>query len=102
MTLHDEIAEQPEAAARFLAAQAGPMDAIAASLRERPVPHQRSNCDAALQPVRKCHFIPAMTELPILWKFHIPVFASRRYSRAITAIRPDRTLALDRMSPWLQ
>ena len=37
MTLHDEIAEQPEAAARFLAAQAGPMDAIAASLHERPV-----------------------------------------------------------------
>jgi glucosamine--fructose-6-phosphate aminotransferase (isomerizing) len=37
MTLHDEIAEQPEVAARFLAAQAEPIEAIAASLRTRPV-----------------------------------------------------------------
>lgn len=37
MTLHDEIAQQPEVAARFLAAQAGPIEAIAASLRERPI-----------------------------------------------------------------
>jgi glucosamine--fructose-6-phosphate aminotransferase (isomerizing) len=37
VTLHDEIAEQPDVAARFLAAQAGPVDAIAESLRARPV-----------------------------------------------------------------
>ena len=37
MTLHDEIAEQPEVAARFLAAQAEPIGLIAASLRARPV-----------------------------------------------------------------
>jgi glucosamine--fructose-6-phosphate aminotransferase (isomerizing) len=37
MTLHDEIAEQPEVAARFLVAQAGPIEAIAESLRVRPV-----------------------------------------------------------------
>jgi glucosamine--fructose-6-phosphate aminotransferase (isomerizing) len=37
VTLHDEIAEQPEVAARFLTAQAEPIDAIAASLRARPV-----------------------------------------------------------------
>jgi len=37
VTLHDEIAEQPEVAARFLAAQAEPIEAIAASLRARPV-----------------------------------------------------------------
>jgi glucosamine--fructose-6-phosphate aminotransferase (isomerizing) len=37
MTLHDEIAEQAEVAARFLAAQANPIEAIAASLRARPV-----------------------------------------------------------------
>jgi len=37
MTLHDEIAEQPEVAARFLAAQAGPIASIAESLRARPV-----------------------------------------------------------------
>ncbi len=37
MTLHDEIAEQPEVAARFLAVQAGPIEAIAESLRARPV-----------------------------------------------------------------
>jgi glucosamine--fructose-6-phosphate aminotransferase (isomerizing) len=37
MTLHDEILEQPEVAARFLAAQAAPIDAIAESLRARPV-----------------------------------------------------------------
>jgi len=37
VTLHDEIAEQPEVAARFLAAQAVPIAAIAASLLARPV-----------------------------------------------------------------
>lgn len=37
MTLHDEIAEQPEVAARFLAMQAGPIEAIAESFRARPV-----------------------------------------------------------------
>ena len=37
MTLHDEIAEQPEIAARFLATQAEPIDAIAAGLRARGV-----------------------------------------------------------------
>ena len=37
MTLHDEIAQQPEIAARFLVTQAEPIEAIAASLRERPV-----------------------------------------------------------------
>ena len=39
MTLHDEIAEQPEVAARLLAAQSGPIDEIAAWLRERPLRH---------------------------------------------------------------
>jgi glucosamine--fructose-6-phosphate aminotransferase (isomerizing) len=37
MTLRDEIAEQPEVAARFIATQAEPIEAIAASLRARPV-----------------------------------------------------------------
>jgi glucosamine--fructose-6-phosphate aminotransferase (isomerizing) len=37
MTLHDETAEQPEVAARFIASQAEPIEAIAASLRARPV-----------------------------------------------------------------
>jgi glucosamine--fructose-6-phosphate aminotransferase (isomerizing) len=37
VTLHDEISEQPEIAARFLAAQAGPIEAIVASMRARPV-----------------------------------------------------------------
>lgn len=37
MTLHDEIAEQPEIAARFLATHAEPIDAIAAGLRARGV-----------------------------------------------------------------
>ncbi|MEX1168513.1 MAG: SIS domain-containing protein [Chloroflexota bacterium] len=37
MTLHDEIAEQPKVAARFIATQAEPIEAIAASLRARPV-----------------------------------------------------------------
>jgi glucosamine--fructose-6-phosphate aminotransferase (isomerizing) len=37
MTLHDEITEQPEVAARLLAAQAGPIEAIVASMRARPV-----------------------------------------------------------------
>jgi glucosamine--fructose-6-phosphate aminotransferase (isomerizing) len=37
MTLHDEILEQPEVAARFLAAQAAPTEAIAETLRARPV-----------------------------------------------------------------
>jgi glucosamine--fructose-6-phosphate aminotransferase (isomerizing) len=37
VTLHDEIAEQPEIAARFMSAQADPIEAIAASLRARPV-----------------------------------------------------------------
>jgi glucosamine--fructose-6-phosphate aminotransferase (isomerizing) len=37
MTLHDEIAEQPDVAARFIATQAEPIEAIAASLRARPV-----------------------------------------------------------------
>jgi len=37
VTLHDEIAEQPEVAARFIATQAEPIEAIAASLRGRPV-----------------------------------------------------------------
>jgi glucosamine--fructose-6-phosphate aminotransferase (isomerizing) len=37
MTLRDEILEQPEVAARFLASQAEPIQAIAASLRARPV-----------------------------------------------------------------
>lgn len=39
MTLHDEILEQPEVAARFLADQADNIEAIAASLRERPARH---------------------------------------------------------------
>ena len=37
MTLHDEIAEQPEVSARFLAAQAAPIEAIAESLRSRRI-----------------------------------------------------------------
>jgi len=37
MTLHGEILEQPEVAARFLAAQAAPIEGIAESLRARPV-----------------------------------------------------------------
>jgi glucosamine--fructose-6-phosphate aminotransferase (isomerizing) len=37
VTLRDEILEQPEVAARFLAAQSEPIEAIAASLRARPV-----------------------------------------------------------------
>lgn len=37
MSLHDEIAEQPEVAARFIATQAESIDAIASSLRERPL-----------------------------------------------------------------
>jgi glucosamine--fructose-6-phosphate aminotransferase (isomerizing) len=37
MTLHDEIAEQPDVAARFIATQSEPIEAIAASLRARPV-----------------------------------------------------------------
>jgi glutamine---fructose-6-phosphate transaminase (isomerizing) len=39
MTLRDEILEQPEVAARFLAMQAEHVDGIAASLRERPPGH---------------------------------------------------------------
>ena len=39
MTLHDEIREQPEVAARFLAAQAENVEAIAASLRATPPRH---------------------------------------------------------------
>ena len=39
MTLRDEILEQPEVAARFLATQADRVDAIATSLRERPPRH---------------------------------------------------------------
>jgi glucosamine--fructose-6-phosphate aminotransferase (isomerizing) len=39
MTLHDEILEQPEVAARFLADQADNVEAIAASLRDRPPGH---------------------------------------------------------------
>ncbi len=39
MTLHDEIAEQPEVAARLLAAQSGPIDEIAAWLRGRSFRH---------------------------------------------------------------
>jgi glutamine---fructose-6-phosphate transaminase (isomerizing) len=37
VTLRDEILEQPEVAARFLKSQAEPIEAIAASLRARPV-----------------------------------------------------------------
>lgn len=37
MTVHDEIVEQPEVAARFLATQTEPIEAIAASLRARRV-----------------------------------------------------------------
>ena len=37
MTLRDEIAEQPEVAARFIAAQAEPIETIAASLRARAI-----------------------------------------------------------------
>jgi glucosamine--fructose-6-phosphate aminotransferase (isomerizing) len=37
LTLRDEIAEQPEVAARFLATQAEPIEAIAATLRTRSV-----------------------------------------------------------------
>jgi glucosamine--fructose-6-phosphate aminotransferase (isomerizing) len=36
VTLRDEILEQPEVAARFLASQAEPIEAIAAALRARP------------------------------------------------------------------
>ena len=39
MTLRDEIREQPEVAARLLADQADTVEAIAASLRHRPVRH---------------------------------------------------------------
>jgi glucosamine--fructose-6-phosphate aminotransferase (isomerizing) len=39
VTLHDEIAEQPEVAARLLAAQSGPIDEIATWLRGRPFRH---------------------------------------------------------------
>ena len=39
MTLRDEILEQPEVAARFLADQADTVETIAASLRDRPVGH---------------------------------------------------------------
>jgi glucosamine--fructose-6-phosphate aminotransferase (isomerizing) len=39
VTLHDEIAEQPEVAARLLAAQSGPIGEIAAWLRERAPKH---------------------------------------------------------------
>jgi glutamine---fructose-6-phosphate transaminase (isomerizing) len=39
VTLHDEIREQPEVAARFLAAQAENVEAIAASLRANPPGH---------------------------------------------------------------
>jgi len=37
VTLRDEILEQPEVAARFLASQTEPIEAIAASLRARPI-----------------------------------------------------------------
>lgn len=37
MSLRDEIVEQPEVAARFLASQREPIEAIAAALRARPV-----------------------------------------------------------------
>ncbi|MEA2608201.1 MAG: hypothetical protein QOJ75_444, partial [Chloroflexota bacterium] len=39
MTLHDEIGEQPEVAARLLASQSDRIDAIAAWLRTRPIRH---------------------------------------------------------------
>ena len=39
MTLRDEILEQPSVAARFLETQAGPIEAIAASVRERGIKH---------------------------------------------------------------
>jgi glucosamine--fructose-6-phosphate aminotransferase (isomerizing) len=39
VTLHDEILEQPAVAARFLAEQAGNVEAISASLRARPPRH---------------------------------------------------------------
>jgi len=39
MTLHDEIAEQPEVAARLLATQTKPIDAMAGWLRGRPFRH---------------------------------------------------------------
>jgi glucosamine--fructose-6-phosphate aminotransferase (isomerizing) len=39
MSLHDEILEQPAAAARFLAAQADRVEQIAGSLRDRPPRH---------------------------------------------------------------
>ena len=39
MSLRDEIHEQPAAAARFLAAQAEPVERIASSLRDRPPQH---------------------------------------------------------------
>jgi glucosamine--fructose-6-phosphate aminotransferase (isomerizing) len=39
VTLHDEIGEQPEVAARLLASQSDRIDAIAAWLRTRPIRH---------------------------------------------------------------
>jgi glucosamine--fructose-6-phosphate aminotransferase (isomerizing) len=39
MTLHDEILEQPKVAARLLTGQADAVDAIASSLRARPIGH---------------------------------------------------------------
>jgi glucosamine--fructose-6-phosphate aminotransferase (isomerizing) len=39
MSLHDEIAEQPEVAARLLADQSGPIDEIGDWLRRRPLRH---------------------------------------------------------------
>jgi glutamine---fructose-6-phosphate transaminase (isomerizing) len=39
LTLHDEIAQQPEIAARLLATQSEPIDSIAAWLRARPIRH---------------------------------------------------------------
>jgi glucosamine--fructose-6-phosphate aminotransferase (isomerizing) len=39
VTLRDEILEQPDVAARFLARQSEPIEALAASLREHPVSH---------------------------------------------------------------
>jgi glucosamine--fructose-6-phosphate aminotransferase (isomerizing) len=39
VTLHDEIADQPEVTARLLAAQSGPIDEIADWLRARPLRH---------------------------------------------------------------
>jgi glucosamine--fructose-6-phosphate aminotransferase (isomerizing) len=39
VTLRDEILEQPSVAARFLETQAGPIESIAASVRERGITH---------------------------------------------------------------